>query len=124
MAARGLSFKRKLSNPTYFSQVEKRLSFGDVKSMVESGMTMSEMAAKTGRDPKDEELRQKGILAVETKDADGTLGRINSMGVDQVVRLSQESPSFKSKAQKVLDCPQKRSLLPPEKASVLAERLK
>lgn len=114
--------KQKLVDPKFFNGVEKKVSFHEVSDMIDGQNTYMMMKGKFP-DADHEELRRNAIKAVEIKDADDTLSKLDQNGVDLSVRMAEESRFFKLKAQGVLQDSVKRSLLPEEKVQVLRERM-
>lgn len=127
LAGRGVKFKRKgvgLSDPLYFAhRREMDVPFSTISDLVRKGLDYRQMMFRLrSEDPED--VRRRGIMAVEGRNADGMLSALDRQGVDMSVRMAEESPKFKSDAIKVLRDRQASSFLVPEKREELMRRLR
>lgn len=71
----------------------------------------------------EEDLRLRAIRAEEIIMADDTISKLDKQGVDTSVAMAKGSKSFRKGANFVLSCPARRSLLKPEKAKALQEKI-
>lgn len=127
LAARGIKLynksKSSLVDPKFFAQKQQKdLPFDDVMDMVKENNTYYMMKSKhPNADPED--MRLRAIRALEIRDADDTLSKLDRNGVDLSVAMAKESSFFKMKAMDVINDPQKRSLLKEEKLNSLSKGL-
>jgi hypothetical protein len=125
LAARGVRIyaKRKSSDPMFYAvKREREIPSSHIFDMVRKGATYHQMCVQyPGRG---EEVRKKGLVALESVDADGTLSTLERQRIDESVLRSQMSPAFRERALWVLQNPQRRSFLHPEKAAALQERMR
>jgi hypothetical protein len=125
LAARGIRMyaaKRHVAEMFYVVKHEREMPSSDVAAQIRAGKLFFEIAGK--HPGHEEEIRQKGIKAVEALDADATLSTLDRQKVESIVLRAQMSPQFREKARGVLDNAQRRSFLKQEKATLLDERLK
>lgn len=115
--------KRSLMDPVFLAQKrERQLPFPEIMRMVAQGLTLQEMM-REHPDVEPDDLRRRGIDAIEAREGTRMLSTLNSKGVDDVIRMASASTLFKREAQEVLADRQKASFLHPEKAAILEKRL-
>lgn len=125
LAARGVKMKMKqqLVDPVFFAQKnEQMVPMSMIRSMVREGLTLSGMMRRVSSADK-EDVRQRGIKAIEMRDADDTLSRIDTSGVDSLVVEAKQNPMFQRRVERVLSDSQKSSFLQDEKKRLLQLRL-
>lgn len=125
LAARGISMyaKKKVDPVFYARKAERKLPFSHIMGMVGQGKSFQEMKAMHP-DADHEDLRQRAIRATEIRMADDTIAKLDEHGVDYSVAKAKSSKSFKKSAMSVLNSSVRRSLLKPEKAQALQEKIK
>jgi hypothetical protein len=105
-------------DPVFFARKnEEEVPLSTVLGDVRQGRTFVQMRMKYRVDP--EHLRQRGIRALEMRDADDTLSTIDRQGVDMTKRMMEESPQFRERVYLAVKDPQKSSFLYPEKVRAL-----
>lgn len=120
LAAKGVRIyaAQKLVDPIFFARKnEEEVPLSFVLNDVRQGKNFHQMRMRYRADP--EHLRQRGIRAIEMRDADDTLSTIDRQGVDMTKRMMQESPQFKERVYLAIKDPQKSSFLYPEKVRAL-----
>ena len=120
LAARGVRIyaAQKLMDPVFFARKnEEEVPLSFVLGDVRQGKTYTQLKMKYRTDP--EHLRQRGIRALEMRDADDTLSTIDRQGVDMTKRMMEESPHFKERVYMAIKDQQKASFLYPEKVRAL-----
>jgi hypothetical protein len=115
--------KKKVDPIFYARKAERTLPFSHIMGMVGKGLSFQEMQ-RMHPDVDQEDLRKRAIRATEIRMADDTIAKLDEQGVDASVEKAKSSKSFKKSAKAVLDDSSKRSLLKPEKAMALQERIK
>lgn len=129
LAARGLTFKKKgtLRDPLFFAQKqEMELPTTMIRDMLRKDMTFEQMQLELQNknvDVDPETLRRRAITVSEVMEANGTLSQVETAGVDDIVAMSRENPSFKSDVKEMLENRQQSSLIKPEKKRILQERM-
>lgn len=126
LAARGISMygKKKLVDPVFYARKnERKLPFSHIMGMRKKNMALNEMVRMhPGVD--EEDLRMRAIRAEEILMADDTIAKLDRQGVDASEKMAKQSKTFRKSALFVLDNPARRSLLKPEKARALQEKIK
>ena len=106
----------------YAMKQEEMVSYADVMSAVRRGCTFDNLKREyPGADP--EKLRQRGLKAIEARDADNTLTFIEQNGIDAIMSKANASATFREKMENILGSPQMRSYLKQEKVVALQRRL-
>jgi len=115
--------KSKLSDPIFLAKRrESALPFPELMQMVASGLTLQQMRERHPEVDADD-VRRRGIRAIEAREGDNVLSKLDEQGVDDSVRMAKVSPTFRERAREVLDDSQKVSFIHPEKAMLLRKRL-
>jgi hypothetical protein len=127
MAARGMKlYARKeqvLVNPVFYAQKrEEEVAFNTILDEVRDGATYSELLRKHPHADK-EDLRIRGIKAVESREGNNSLSTLNSNGVDASVHMAQHNQRTKEKMLETLNDHQKSSFLQVIKVDLLKKRL-
>jgi hypothetical protein len=125
LAAKGIRLyarKQQLSDPSFFARREESVPYADIVSMVGDGRSYPQLVVAFP-DADKEDLRLRGIKAVESRDGHGTLSMINSSGVDQIVVLSRANPALGRRVRDVLDDRQRSSFIHGVKVGALRGRL-
>ena len=106
----------------YARKRESDLPFSHIAGMVRDGKSYSGMQSMhPGADQED--LRLRGIKAIEMLDMDKTLSTVDKHGVDKTVSLAQSSPRLKVKVVAVLSDRQKGSFIADIKREAILRRL-
>jgi hypothetical protein len=118
-----MSRKQVLAEPVFYARKrESELPFSSITAMVKNGESYQGMkGAYPAADHED--LRLRGITAIEMRDMDNTLSTIDKNGVDKVVQLAEKSPSLREKVLATLRCRQRGSFIAPVKRDAILKRL-
>jgi hypothetical protein len=123
MAARGMRLyasKQRLVDPMFYAKREEMVPASHIMDMVAKGCDYQKMRAMHP-DADAEDLRLRGIKAVDQQNAHPTLSELNRNGVDMTAKLAKGSPRFKVRVLEVLHDPQASSFLSPVKVKALKE---
>ena len=126
MAARGISLyakKQTLVDPLFYAQKqEEQVSFIHIKGMVKEGLTFDRMK-RMHPEADAEDLRLRGIKAVEALDGDNTISMLDRQGVDATVKIAEMNVLTKTRILKTLNDSQKSSFIPEVKVQLLRKRI-
>jgi len=132
LAARGVVTSRRYSaekpvsaalEPMFYARKrESDLPFTHILGMVRDKQSYSGMKSMHP-DADHEDLRLRGIKAIEALEMDNTLSTVDKHGVDKNVSLAQSSPRLKSKMVSVLNNRQKGSFIADIKRDAILKRL-
>ena len=126
MAARGIRLyaakKQTLIDPMFYANKEKEIPSLHLKDMAQNKLTYHQMLAMHPKTDK-EDLRLRGIKAIESVEGGNTLSQLNRMGVDMTVKMAKESRTFNANVVDVLKDRQKSSFLPVQKVQMLKEQV-
>jgi hypothetical protein len=127
MAARGMRlYARKdsvLVDPVFYAKKrEEQVSSFTLMDHVRVGDTYPNIVAKHP-DADKEDVRIRGIKALDVRDGHETLSMINKSGIDESVRVAKENPRLKSRMLSVLSDAQRSSFIPVVKVELLRRRL-
>lgn len=126
LAAKGVrlySRKKELDNALFFAKQEQSIPTPDIHQMAIRGMTLDEMQRKYPDSDK-EDLRRRGIRAVEGIDANNMLSLVESSSERMLLDMSAKDERFKKDVIKVLSDDQKSSFIHPAKVELLKAQLK
>ena len=126
LAARGISTnqkylakKQELAEPLFYARKrESELPFSHITQMVKEGGSYQSMINMHPKADK-EDLRLRGIKAIENRDMDNTLSMIDKNGVDKTVELAEANPRTREKVLRVLNCRQRGSFIPSVKREAI-----
>ena len=125
LAAKGVKVYNAHKNESifYYQQRELNLSTNHINDMViRDKLTLGEMTAMH-KGTSEQELRMRGINAIESKRGDNTLSKMNELGVDATLKLAESSTSFRRNAEDILKNPQLSSFIGATKTNFLRARL-
>jgi hypothetical protein len=123
-ASKPSKLKTVLYDPIYYSQkTETLVPFTSIMDAVRQGKSYNQIKAEYASSDA-EDIRLKGIKAIETMDGGSTISQMNRNGVDQTVVLANKNPKFKESVKEVLANPQKSSFLHPVKVKSLQDGLR
>jgi hypothetical protein len=91
--------------------------------MIREGKSFQEIK-RMHPDADSEDLRLRGIKAIENVEGNSTLSTINSNGVDLTVKMANSNKQLKEDIEETLNDSQKASFLAPIKVEMLKKRLK
>jgi hypothetical protein len=112
-----------LVDPIFYAKKrEEQVPTYKLTEEVRHGATFSELQ-QAHPDAEKEDLRLRGIRAIDARDGSDTLATINRNGVDDSVRLAQANPRMKQRMVLVLKDRQKVSFIQQIKADLLQKRL-
>ena len=127
LAARGVRLyarKQSLVDPLFYAkQREDSVPFSHLVDMIRNGLTYQDIR-RMHPDADAEDLRLRGIKAVENVEGNNTLSMLNSNGVDLTVRMAKSNKQLQEDIEVTLNDKQKASFLAPVKVEVLKTRLK
>jgi NADPH-dependent glutamate synthase beta subunit-like oxidoreductase len=116
--------KDRMTEPIFYARKrEEEIPQFRVLQMAKSGMTFKEMQ-EAHPDADVEELRQRGIRAIDTVNGADTLSRIDRSGVDELVKYAQNSLMMKDRVKEAITDRQQSSFIQKPKVEALRERLK
>ena len=126
MAARGMSLyakKQTLVDPLFYARKrETDLPFSHIKDMTRNGLTYQRMLSMHPNADK-EDIRLRGIKAIESVEGDNTLSQLDRMDVEMTAKMANDSRSFKANVMGVISDSQKSSFLSAQKVQMLKEKL-
>ena len=126
LAARGVRLyarKQTLNDPIFYAQKhEESVPMTHILDMVRSGETFDSIK-RMHPDADQEDLRRRGIRAIEMSEGNGTLSMLDSNGVDLSVKMADNNPRLKQNMKETLADPQKASFLHSVKVEALKRRL-
>ena len=124
LARRGIRTKlggQKLDPLFYAQKREEQVPFADIMYMIGKGDTVQQMAEKhPDADPED--LRRRGIKAIEAREGRDALSILDRQGVDESMRLAKTNSQFKGDLLRTLEDRQKCSFMHPDKVKLLKEQ--
>ena len=127
LAARGVRLyarKQSLSDPLFYAKSrEDSVPFTHLVDMIREGKSFQEIK-RMHPDADSEDLRLRGIKAIENVEGNSTLSTINSNGVDLTVKMANSNKQLKEDIEETLNDGQKASFLAPIKVEMLKKRLK
>lgn len=127
LAARGISLyakKPKLNEALFYAQKqEKDLPFAVIIDHVRKGNTYQQIRSEHP-DADAEEVRLRGIKAVETMDGSNVLSRINRNGVDETVEMAKKDRKFRDNVLEVLGDNQRSSFIQKFKIEALRSEMR
>lgn len=127
MAARGIKLYAKrhqeLMQPLFYAQKrEAQVPFISIIDRVRQGALLRELQQSyPGVDKED--LRRRGIKAIEYAEGNRTLSAMDVNGIDASVKMARENQRVRQDMRSVLESPQKASFLPQVKVELLRQRL-
>ncbi len=126
MAARGITLyakKTKMDPLFYANKSEKDIPFAVVMDHVRKGQNYNTVKSQhPDADP--EEIRIRGIKALETMDGSNTLSTINKNGVDETLQLAKNDKKFAEQVEVTLADDQRSSFIHPLKISAIKEGIR
>lgn len=126
LAARGIRMyaKKESMSPVFFAQRrEEQVPFSILVDMVKDGRSYQDMCREYPVAEK-EDVRLRGIKAVETVHGDNTLSLLNRNGIDDSVSMSRSDPNMRNRMLLTIDDRQKSSFMQPVKVEALRSRLR
>lgn len=122
LARKGIRTKPKIDPIFYAQKFERDVPFQSIMDDVKTGLTVQEMAMKyPDADPDD--LRRRGLKAIEAREGANTLSVLDKNGVDDTVRRAKMDTEFRRSARNALESRQKCSFMHPAKVEALKKRL-
>jgi hypothetical protein len=113
-----------LVDPLFYAKKrEEKVSFTTLVEDARKGRTYDELVRKYP-DVDKEELRVRGIRAVESRTGNNVLSQLNSNGVDESVRMAENNRWLKDKMYESLNDRQQSSFLQTVKIDLLKQRLR
>jgi hypothetical protein len=127
MAARGVRLYAKkgqvLMDPIFYAKKrEETVGFMRLREELQDGLTFAEIK-RNHPDADEEDLRQRGIKAIESNEGSTVLSTLDRNGVDSSVRLAKMDARRKEQMLACLNDRQKASFLPQIKVDLLKRRM-
>lgn len=128
LAARGIKLYAKkqqhLVDPLFYAKKnEEKVPFTHIKDMAREGSTFNQMMAMHP-DADKEDMRLRGIKAIESVEGGNTLSTIDRNGTDTIMKMVEHTPRFAENTWQTLNDAQKVSFLPQPKVEMLKRRVK